>query len=87
MIFSDLNLLVKYGGLTSEHEYRYLQMIRPHLGNKVPVPKVHGCYQDDDEGFIYMELIRGRMLEQRWDHLSENDRMESSWMVSLSVAK
>jgi aminoglycoside phosphotransferase (APT) family kinase protein len=76
VIFSDLNLLVKYGGLTSEHEYHCLQMIRTQLGNKVPVPKVYGCDQDGDEVFTYVELIHGRMLEQRWDHLSENDRME-----------
>ncbi|RMD41868.1 hypothetical protein DV735_g3284, partial [Chaetothyriales sp. CBS 134920] len=74
VLFSDQNLLVKYGGLTSEHEYLCLKMIRTRLGSQVPVPKPYGCCQDGGEVFIYMELIRGRTLEQRWDQLSEEDR-------------
>lgn len=86
VIFSDLNLLVKYGGLASEHEYHCLQMIRTHFGDEVPVPEVYGCYRDGDEVFIYMELIHGRTLEQRWDQLSENDRMDLCSQLRSMVA-
>jgi hypothetical protein len=74
VIFPDLNLLVKYGGAVSIAEGQCLWMIRTYLGHKVPVPEVYGWCRDGEETFIYMELIRGSTLEQRWDELSTTER-------------
>lgn len=69
-VFSELNLLVKYGGAASIAEGQCLWMIRSYLGDAVPVPEVYGWCREGDESFIYMELIRGCTLDQRWDRLS-----------------
>ena len=69
-IFPELNLLVKYGGGTSIAEGQCLWMIRSYLDNAFPVPEVYGWYQEGVETFIFMELIRGCTLYERWDQLS-----------------
>ena len=74
VVFSDLNLFVKYGGNTSIIDGQCQWMIWTYLGNKIPVPEVYGWCQDGEEVFIYMELIQGCTLEQRWDRLFERER-------------
>lgn len=74
MVFSEHNLLVKYGSITSIAEGQCLWMIRTYLGDKIPVPEVYGWCQDGEEVFIYMQLIQGSTLEQRWDRLCETER-------------
>lgn len=74
VVFPDLSLLVKCGGAVSIAEGQCLWMIRTYLSDEVPVPEVYGWCQDGEETFIYMELIRGSTLEQRWDELSTTER-------------
>jgi hypothetical protein len=74
VVFPDLNLLVKYGGAVSIAEGQCLWMIRTYLGHEVPIPEVYGWCLDGEEAFIYMELIRGSTLEQRWGELSPTER-------------
>ena len=84
--FPDLNLLVKYGGAVSIAEGQCLWMIRYYLGHKVPVPEVYGWCRDGEETFVYMELIRGSTLEQRWDELSSKERSSLCDQLSPMVA-
>lgn len=86
VVFPDLNLLVKYGGAVSIAEGQCLWMLRTYLGHKVPVPEVYGWRRDGEETFIYMELIRGSTLEQRWDELSTTERSGLSDQLRPMVA-
>ena len=72
--FPSLNLIVKYGGAVSIAEGQCLWMIRTYLGHVIPVPEVYGWCRDGEETFLYMELIRGSTLEQRWKELSTTER-------------
>jgi len=47
-------------------------MVYDRLRGKVPVPEVYGGGQ----GFIYMELIDGDTLEERWCEMSEIERVD-----------
>ena len=50
--------------------------IRRLLPNQPPVPEVYGQVQDSDEVFIYMELIKGKTLEDRWESLLKDERKD-----------
>ncbi|KAL2014878.1 hypothetical protein VTN00DRAFT_2403 [Thermoascus crustaceus] len=74
VIFEDLNLLVKFGQYVYIAEAQCLWAIRRVLHDEVPVPEVFGWRVDDGMVFIYMELIRGDTLKDRWNSLSVADR-------------
>ncbi|KAI1445007.1 kinase-like domain-containing protein [Annulohypoxylon stygium] len=70
----SLSLLVKYGSQVSVAEAECLILVRKHLPS-VPVPEVYGWCDDENQTFIYMELVEGRTLEDAWDQLSEDERV------------
>jgi hypothetical protein len=72
--FDDLNLIVKFGCRVVVEEAISMRMLRKILADKVPIPEVYGCKVDGDYVFIYMELIQGESLYNRWDYLSDLDR-------------
>lgn len=49
-------------------------MVHRQLKDIVPVPEVLGWAEDGDQVFIYMSLIEGETLEQRWGVLNEEER-------------
>jgi hypothetical protein len=73
--FPDLNLIVKYGGSITIAEGQCMWMIRKYVGNIIPVPEVYGWCCDDGQTFLYMELISGTTLEQRWDGLFAEEKI------------
>jgi hypothetical protein len=66
--FESLDLLVKFGPHVVVEEALCLNMI--HETSRVPVPEVYGWRVDGDCVFIYMQLVRGESLLDRWDSLS-----------------
>lgn len=52
------------GVLQGEMETR--MMVYERLRGRVPVPEVYGWEEDENQGFIYMELIPGDTLMERW---------------------
>ncbi|OHE92087.1 phosphotransferase enzyme family protein [Colletotrichum orchidophilum] len=74
VIYSSLGLLVKYGGDVKHVEAQTQMMVRERLQGKVPVPEVFGWAEDGRQGFIYMALIEGATLQERWRDLDENAR-------------
>lgn len=48
-------------------------MIRERLQGRVPVPEVFGWEEDGEQGFLYMELVEGDSLMERWSGLSEDE--------------
>jgi len=74
--FQSQKLLVKYGRQITIAEGQCLWAIKRVLGTEVPVPEVYGWRQDGNEVFIYMELVDGETLEQRWGSLSTKERSD-----------
>lgn len=66
--FESLDLLVKFGPHVVVEEALCLNMI--YDGVPVPVPEVYGWRVEGDCVFIYMQLVRGESLHDRWDSLS-----------------
>lgn len=66
---------MKYGHGISIAEGQCLWAIQQFLRNNVPVPEIYGWREDGDETFIYMELIDGDTLQERWTSLSSVDRV------------
>ncbi|KAL6306016.1 kinase-like domain-containing protein [Sparassis latifolia] len=70
-----LNLLVKFGRTITIAEGQCLWAIR-HLLPQVPVPEVYGWCRDGQDIFIYMQLMPGCTLEERWQTLLPEDKRE-----------
>ncbi|KAE8350240.1 kinase-like domain-containing protein [Aspergillus coremiiformis] len=69
----SLGLLVKYGAYINLVEAETQIMLRERLYGRVPVPAIFGWAQDGKQTFIYMELIEGDTLLDRWDSLTEEE--------------
>lgn len=72
--FPSLDLIVKYGADTTVTEAKTQNMVYKQLKGKVPVPEVFGWTEDGGQVFIYMSLIGGEPLEQRWGALNDGER-------------
>ncbi|KAF2123946.1 kinase-like protein [Dothidotthia symphoricarpi CBS 119687] len=72
--FPSMGLLVKYGTEITIAEAQCLLFIRRTL-QTVPVPEVYGWCKDDNQVFIYMELMDGNTLEKSWEIMVEDDRL------------
>ncbi|KAK2767911.1 hypothetical protein FQN53_006429 [Emmonsiellopsis sp. PD_33] len=72
--FEHLNLLVKFGSSVAVEEALTLRMIRTSYAERIPVPEVYGWRVYQNSVFIYMELVRGDTLHDRWDSLNDLDR-------------
>lgn len=74
VIFASLHLLVKYGSGLTTSEAQCLWAVGKYLKGKVPVPELYGWCRDGKDLFIYMELVQGPTLNQRWSSLTETQR-------------
>ncbi|KAF2176980.1 phosphotransferase enzyme family protein [Zopfia rhizophila CBS 207.26] len=72
--FEELDLIVKFGPRISTSEALCLWAVRKFLPNQVPVPEVYGWDNDGRHVFIYMQLIRGPSLLERYDSLNHHDK-------------
>ncbi|KAF3490864.1 uncharacterized protein GIQ15_00381 [Arthroderma uncinatum] len=75
--YEQLGLIVKYGRApqVTVAEGQLLWALRRVLPT-VPVPEVYGWTHDNGQVFIYMELVQGVTLEQRWESLDRVERIE-----------
>ncbi|KAF5599858.1 phosphotransferase family [Fusarium pseudoanthophilum] len=76
VIFESLGLVVKFGKepRVTVAEGQCLWWLRRHLPS-VPVPEIYGWTEDEGECFLYMQLVEGLTLEERWDSLSREDKV------------
>ncbi|EGE05001.1 phosphotransferase enzyme family protein [Trichophyton equinum CBS 127.97] len=74
--YEHLGLIVKFGRApeVTVAEGQLLWALRRTLPT-VPVPEVYGWTHDNGQVFIYMELIKGVTLEQRWQYLGPAERV------------
>ncbi|KAG8411518.1 hypothetical protein J3458_015574 [Metarhizium acridum] len=71
----SLQLLVKYGADVKIIEALTQVWVRQQLHGRVPVPEVFGWIEDKGQTFIYMSLIEGDTLQNRWRDLEESERI------------
>jgi tRNA A-37 threonylcarbamoyl transferase component Bud32 len=74
--FPSLGLIVKYGRTITIAEGQCLWAIRRLLFDVVPVPELYGWCRDGNEVFIYMQLVQGLTLEERWQTLSSQGKVK-----------
>lgn len=48
--------------------------VRERLRGRVPVPEVFAWAEDEGQGFIYMSLVEGETLQERWGNMNELER-------------
>jgi hypothetical protein len=72
--FEDLGLLVKYGSEITIAEAQCLWYFNRFMKDQVPTPELFGWCVDDDQTFIYMQLVPGDTLEERWPSLNAGER-------------
>ncbi|KAE8394998.1 kinase-like domain-containing protein [Aspergillus alliaceus] len=70
----SLGLLVKYGADVTVVEARTQMMLHEYLKDQVPIPTVFAWAEDGGQVFIYMSLIDGETLQERWSDMNENER-------------
>ena len=73
-----LNMVVKFGKHVLIAEAQAQWMIRKVLDKAVPIPEIYGWRVDEGEVFIYMQLIAGPTLRERWDSLDQSDKVAIS---------
>jgi hypothetical protein len=73
VMIPSLGLVVKYGADVTIVEAQTQIMLRKRLQGRVPVPEVFGWTEDGDQTFIYMSLIEGKTLMERWGDLNEDE--------------
>ncbi|EPS29835.1 hypothetical protein PDE_04785 [Penicillium oxalicum 114-2] len=75
VIFKDSEVFVKFGPYVTIAEAQCLWMIKRAFGEEVPVPEIFGWRVDEENHvFLYMELIQGRTLLDRWNELTDLDK-------------
>lgn len=74
VIIQSLGLVVKYGADVTVVEAQTQMMLCKHLKIQVPVPEVFGWTEDGCQTFIYMSLIEGETLQQKWGDMNEDER-------------
>ncbi|KAI1905945.1 hypothetical protein LOZ12_006396 [Ophidiomyces ophidiicola] len=70
----SLGLFVKYGADVTIVEAQTQIMVREKLQGRVPVPEVFGWAEDGGQRFIYMSLIEGETLQERWRDMNDHER-------------
>ncbi|KAF4993412.1 hypothetical protein FGRMN_6499 [Fusarium graminum] len=76
VIFESLGLVVKFGKEPSVSiaEGQCLWALRRCLPS-VPVPEIYGWTEEDDQIFLYIQLLQGATLEKRWETLCDDERV------------
>ena len=76
VLFESLGLFVKWGTGVRIAEGQTLYALRNCLEAAVPVPEIYGWRTDGKETFLYMEAVGGQTLEQAWDTMEVNNRLD-----------
>jgi hypothetical protein len=75
VIIPEKELLVKYGSSVTPTEAPTQKMLHECLQGQVPIPRVFHWTEDGGQRFIYMALIEGDTLEERWADMNEGERL------------
>ncbi|KAF9243613.1 hypothetical protein DTO013E5_7119 [Penicillium roqueforti] len=85
VIFEDLGLFVKWGGIVRTSEGQCLYALGQLLKDDIPIPEIYGWREDGGETFLYMEYLQGQTLEQVWDNLGPDNRVSICYELRTIV--
>jgi hypothetical protein len=74
LAFPHLGLLVKFGTDVFIPEAQTMWAVRKLFGSTVPVPELYGWCLEGRELFIYMQLMQGDRLKDRWTSLTNIEK-------------
>ena len=74
VIIPSLGLFIKYGGDVTIAEAQTQTLMRERLRGLVPIPRSLAGPEDEGQLFIYMSLVEGDTLEDKWPNIEEDDR-------------
>jgi hypothetical protein len=83
--FPAMNLIVKFGRYVTIAEGQCLTMIKSRLQDTVPAPEVYGWCKDGEDIFIYMQLIPGVTLKERWESLIAEEKNKISEELRVMI--
>lgn len=85
--YEHLGLVVKYGRApqVTVAEGQLLWALCRVLP-AVPVPEVYGWTHDNGQVFIYMELVQGVTLKQRWDLPDQEERVDVCKQLRVMIS-
>lgn len=69
-----MNLIVKFGSSVAIEEALCFRMLWKTFCGNVPVPEIYGWKVQESCVFIYMELIKGETLQDKWDYPTDQER-------------
>ena len=72
--FSEIQLMNKLGPNVTIDEAVTMWAIKKRFGRQIPVPELFGWRVYQATVFIYMELIPGVTLQERWSDLNFSDK-------------
>ncbi|KAI0101771.1 phosphotransferase enzyme family protein [Nemania sp. FL0031] len=72
----SLGLFIKYGRWVTVTEIQTQMMVREKLLRRVPTPEVFGWTQDQGQTFLYMSLVDGGPLHERWPTMTRDERLQ-----------
>jgi hypothetical protein len=72
-MFPGMHLVVKFGPKVTVEEAVTMWAIRKLFGHQIPVPELFGWQLFQYEIFIYMELIQGVTVGNRWSDPALSD--------------
>lgn len=70
-----LGLFVKYGTRVTVTEGQTQVWIREKLQGRVYIPEVFGWARDQGQTFLYMSLVDGDPLSERWPGMTTQERL------------
>ncbi|KAF1824757.1 uncharacterized protein K489DRAFT_316862 [Dissoconium aciculare CBS 342.82] len=72
--FPGRKLIVKWGTFVGIAEGQCIWFLQNHLAHLVPVPKIYGWKRDGEQTFLFLELVDGSPLDERWPRLKPGER-------------
>ncbi|KXS97025.1 hypothetical protein AC579_3177 [Pseudocercospora musae] len=84
--FYERRLIIKWGEDVTVAEGHCLWFIRQHLAKELPVPEVYGWDHQNGLTFLYLELIDGDPLSERWDELNSHTKAELCHQLKRMIA-
>ncbi|KAJ4509697.1 hypothetical protein HRR83_006987 [Exophiala dermatitidis] len=74
VVVPEMQLVIKHGPNVTIDEALTMWAVRKQLGSEVPVPELYGWRVVNGTVFIYMELVGGVTLEQRWPDMTHSEK-------------
>ncbi|KAK6335001.1 hypothetical protein TWF718_010442 [Orbilia javanica] len=81
--FAEDKLVVKWGEYVTIAEGQVYWMIQNRL-KEIPAPEIYGWRTEGNQVFLYLECIIGLQLEEKYNELSHEDKLEICGQIKMA---